>query len=107
VQPVELSNFFLLFVSAASVILLGAAYALLFALARLRNLPKLMPLAYASYAGLCASVLALAHAANLYSGGVWLALVVVMLVGYLVAPHAAFRLCKGTHAQTLGPLEKG
>ncbi|TAK86487.1 MAG: hypothetical protein EPO20_07520 [Betaproteobacteria bacterium] len=106
-KPVELSNFFLLFFSAASVILLGAAYALLFALARLRNLPRLMPLAYASYAGLCASVLALAYAANLYSGGIWVALVIVMLIGYLLAPHAAFRLCKGMHAQTLGPLEKG
>lgn len=105
-QPVELSNFFLLFFSAASVILLGAAYALLFALARLKDLPRLMPLAYAAYAGLCASVIALAYAANLYSG-VWVALVVMMLVGYFLAPHAAFRLCRGVHAQTIGPSEKG
>jgi uncharacterized membrane protein len=107
VEPVKLGNFLLLFISAASVILLGAAYAFMFALARVRELPKLMPFAYAAYAGLCVSALALGYAANLYSDGVWIALLLVMLIGYLLAPHAAFRLCKGMHAQTLGPLEKG
>jgi hypothetical protein len=107
VEPVALGNFFLLAVSAASVILLGAAYALLFALARLRHLPALMPLAYAAYAGLAVSVLALAYAANLHRGGIWLALVLAMLAGYLFAPHAVFRLCKATHAQTSGPSQKG
>ncbi len=106
-QPVEPGNFFLLFFSAASVIVLGAAYAALFALARMRKLPELMRLAYVAYAGLCAAVVALAYAANLYRGGVWMALVGAMLVGYLIAPHAAFRLCKGMHAQTLGSSEKG
>jgi len=107
VEPVKLSNFLLLFFSAACVILLGAAYAFLFALARIRKLPKLMPLAYAAYGGLCASVFGVAYAANLYRGGIWIALIVVMLIGYLVAPHAAFRLCRGMHAQSLGPSEKG
>lgn len=107
VEPVQPDHFFLLFISAAGVIVLGAAYALLFALARIRKLPKLMPLAYAAYGGLCAAVFALGYAANLYSGGVWTALIVVMLFGYLLAPHAAFRLCKGMHAQTLRPSEKG
>lgn len=102
-EPAQPSNFFLLFSSAAGVIVLGAAYASLFAVARMRKLPKLMPFAYAAYGGLCASVLALGYAANLYRGGVWTALVVVMLVGYLFAPHAAFRLCNGMH----GPLRKG
>lgn len=106
-EPAQLGNFFLLFVSAAGVIVLGAAYAFFLALARMRSLPKLMPIAYAAYGGLCVSVLALAHAANLYSDGIWIALIVVMLTGYLLAPHAVFRLCKGMHAQTLGPLEKG
>jgi hypothetical protein len=107
VEPVEPGNFVLLFLSAACVILLGAVYAALFALARMRKLPGLMPLAYAAYGGLCVATLALAYAANLYSDGVWISLVAVMLLGYLLAPHAAFRLCKGMHAQSLGPSEKG
>lgn len=97
-EPVAPGNFFLLFSSAAAVIVLGAAYALLFAIARLRSRPGLMPLAYVAYGGLCASVLALGYAANLYRGALWTALVVVMLLGYLLAPHAVLRLCRATHA---------
>jgi len=99
VEPVKLGNFFLLFFSAASVILLGAVYALVFALARMKNLPKLLPFAYAAYAGLCVSALSLGYAANLYSNGIWIALIAVMLIGYFIAPHAAFRLCRETHAE--------
>jgi hypothetical protein len=107
VEPVKLANFFLLFFAAAGVIVLGAVYAFLFALARMRSLPKLMPFAYAAYGGLCVCVLALGYAANLYSHGIWIALLLVMLIGYLIAPHAMFRLCRATHPQSLGPLEKG
>lgn len=98
-EPVKLGNFFLLFFSAASVIVLGAVYAFMFALARMRNLPQLMPFAYAAYAGLLVAALALAYAANLYREGLWIALVAVMLIGYFLAPHAAFRLCRATHAE--------
>lgn len=101
VEPVKLGNFFLLFFSAASVILLGAVYAFVFALARMKNLPKLLPFAYAAYAGLCVSALALGYAANLYSNGLWIALIAVMLIAYFVAPHAAFRLCRETHVTIL------
>lgn len=97
VEPVELGNFFLVFFSAACVIVLGAAYAALFALARIRNFPRLVPIAYVAYAGLCVAVFALAYAANLYSEHLWIALIVVMLIGYLVAPHMALRLCRATH----------
>ena len=103
VEPVKLGNFFLLFFSAACVILLGAVYAFVFALARIKNLPRLMLLAYLAYAGLCISVLVLGYAANLYNDGIWIALIVVMLMGYLLAPHAAFRLCRATHAQEHTP----
>lgn len=98
-EPAKLGNFFLFFFSAASVILLGAVYAFMFALARMRNLPQLMPFAYAAYAGLLVAALVLAYAANLYREGLWMALVAVMLVGYFLAPHAAFRLCRATHAE--------
>jgi len=83
-EPVKLANFFIVFFSAASVILFGAIYALTFAWSRLKNRPRLMPLAYAAYLGLFAAVI-----------------VLLMLAGYLVAPHAIWHLCVGTHAEDL------
>jgi multisubunit Na+/H+ antiporter MnhB subunit len=98
IEPVALKDFFLTFFSAAMVIMTGAMYALLFAYARVKNRPRLMPLAYVSYLGLFASVLVLAYAANLFSSGFWSFIVLLMLVGYLLAPHAIWHLCVGTHA---------
>lgn len=98
IEPVALANFFTVFFSAAMVIITGALYALLFAFARVKTMPRLMPLAYFAYAGLAVSVLFLADAANLFHSGFWTAIVGLMLVGYLVAPHAIWHLCEGTHA---------
>jgi hypothetical protein len=99
IEPVALKDFFLAFFSAAMVLVFGALYALLFAQARIRQRPRLMPLAYLAYLGLAASVHALATAANLFATGFWTAIVVLMLVGYLLAPHGIWRLCVGTHAR--------
>jgi uncharacterized membrane protein len=96
-EPVKLANFFLVFFSAASVILFGAAYALLFAWVRVAVRPRLMPLAYAAYLGLVVSVLTLSWAANLHSHAFWIFIVLLMLIGYLLAPHAIWHLCVGTH----------
>lgn len=98
IEPVELANFFTVFFSAASVILFGAGYALLFAWSRVSARPRLMPLAYAAYLGLAASVITLGLAANLFNSGFWTFIVLLMLVGYLLAPHAVWHLCVGTHA---------
>lgn len=98
VEPASLANFFTIFFSSAMVILLGALYALLFALSRIKGYPRLMPLAYLAYAGLFASVLFLAEAANLNKHPAWATVVLLMLTGYLFAPHAIWHLCVGTHA---------
>jgi len=98
IEPVALANFFTVFFSAAMVIMTGALYALLFAFARIKGVPRLMPLAYFAYACLVVSVLFLADAANLFHSSFWTAIVGLMLVGYLVAPHAIWHLCVGTHA---------
>jgi uncharacterized membrane protein len=98
IEPVALKDFFLTFFSAAMVIMTGALYALLFAYARVKNRPRLMPLAYAAYAGLFISVLVLAMVANLFATGFWTFIVLLMLIGYLLAPHAIWHLCTGTHA---------
>ena len=55
-----------------------------------------MSLAYSAYAVLFASVITLAKVTNLFSSAFWISLVVVMLVGYLLAPHAIWHLC-GEH----------
>lgn len=98
IEPVALKDFFLTFFSAAMVIMTGALYALLFAYARVKHRPRLMPLAYLAYLGLFASVVVLAFAANLFSSGFWSFIVLLMLIGYLLAPHAIWHLCVGTHA---------
>ena len=98
IEPVALKDFFLTFFSAAMVIMTGALYALLFAYARVKRRSYLMPLAYAAYLGLVTSVLVLATVANLLGTGFWTIIVALMLVGYLLAPHAIWHLCVGTHA---------
>ncbi len=95
VEPVQLGNFLLVFSSAAAVVLLGAAYAGLYALSRIRNFPVLLHLAYLSYAGLVAAAAGLAYAANLYTEPAWASLCAVMLAGYFVAPRAILQLCRG------------
>lgn len=98
IEPVALANFFTVFFSAAMVIMTGALYALLFAYSRVKGAPRLMPMAYLAYASLAVSVLVLADAANLFHDRFWTAIVGLMLLGYLVAPHAIWHLCVGTHA---------
>lgn len=97
IEPASLANFFTIFFTSAMVIMLGALYALLFAFSRVKGDVRLMPLAYLSYAGLFVATLFLADAANLLKHPVWVAVVVFMLVGYLLAPHAIWHLCVGTH----------
>ncbi|MCA1978710.1 MAG: hypothetical protein LDL19_05680 [Thiobacillus sp.] len=97
IEPVALADFFTVFFTAALVILCGGLYALLFAYARVKDTPRLMPLAYLSYAGLAVSALVLAHAAHLFDSAFWTLVVGLMLAGYLVAPHGIWHLCVGTH----------
>lgn len=99
IEPVAMANFFTVFFSAAMVIMTGALYALLFAYSRMKHSPRLMPLAYIAYLGLVVSVMTLANAANLFNNTFWTVIVGLMLVGYLVAPHAIWHLCVGTHAE--------
>lgn len=97
IEPVELADFFVTFFSAAMVILCGGLYALLFAYARVKNAPRLMPLAYISYIGLAISAITLANTANLFNSAFWTVVVLLMLAGYLLAPHGIWHLCVRTH----------
>lgn len=99
IEPVALADFFTVFFTAALVILCGGLYALLFAFARVKGVPRLMPLAYLAYGGLVVSALLLARAAHLFDSAFWSGVIVLMLAGYLVAPHAIWHLCVGTHGE--------
>jgi hypothetical protein len=101
IEPVKMADFFVTFFSAASVIIFGALYALLFAYSRLKNVPRMMPLAYAAYAALFTSVIVLANVANLFGSLFWQFIVLLMLLGYLLVPRFIFRLCVATHAPAL------
>ena len=97
IEPVKLADFFITFFSAASVIIFGALYALLFAYSRIKNVPRVLLLAYAAYAALFVSVMVLANVANLFGSPFWQFIVFLMLVGYLLAPRFIFQLCVATH----------
>jgi len=103
IEPVKMADFFATFFSAAAVIMCGALYAFLFAWSRIRNRPRLMPLAYAAYAALFASVIVLGNAANLFGSPFWMSVVMLMLAGYFAAPHVMWHLCVGTHAARDAP----
>lgn len=95
IDPVDLDDFFIAFFSAAMVILMGASYALFFAVAKLKRRRIYMYTAYISYALLAGNVILLSNALNLQ--GYWQIIVWLMLVGYLLAPHGIWHLCRGTH----------
>ena len=101
VDPVSIENIFAAALSGAMVIIFGGLYALFFAFARIGNSPRLRMGAYICYALLFASTLFLARYLNL--DGVWRWVVLIMVVGYLLAPHAIWHLCVGTHPKGVPP----
>jgi hypothetical protein len=99
-EPVAPSLMLTAVTAAALVILLGAAYAGLFALARLRGDRRLHALALVAYAGLAGAVALLGVSLGL--DGAWRILVALMLIGYLIAPRAIWHLCTRTHGSQDG-----
>ncbi len=96
-EAVEAQNIMLATLSGALVVLFGALYALLFALARLNRRKDLMWMAYAAYSLFFVATVVLAETLNLH--GFWLYLVIILLLGYLLAPHGIWHLCVGTHGR--------
>ena len=93
--PAGLPDFFVAFFAAALIILAGGCYALFYAWARLTGKKSLFLLAGGFYLVLIASTVALSRALHL--DGIWFVLTGLMLMGYLFAPPAIWRLCAGTH----------
>jgi uncharacterized membrane protein len=95
IEPVAPTDMLISFAAAALVILFGAGYAALFAWSRLKNRRALMWLAYGCYALLAEAVAVLAQTNHLNNQ--WQTLVLAMLIGYLLAPHAIWKLVAATH----------
>jgi hypothetical protein len=101
IQPVDVSSFLIAAIAGAMVVMLGALYAGSFAFGRLYRNRWLIRLSYAFFVGLAISVTTLANALHLE--GIWTMLVYVLLIGYLLAPRAIWRLSVGTHGEVDSP----
>lgn len=96
-QAIGLQSLFLGTMAGAAIVLLGAFYALFFALGRMHESPAYGVASLASFVLLAGAVYVLVH--SLALDGIWIAVVVVMLAGYYVLPRAIWRLCVGTHGR--------
>lgn len=81
-----------------SIVMLGAGYALLHALGRMRDSKALMLASLACYLGLAVAVVALTLVLDLSHW--WIGLSATLLLGYFVAPRFIWRLSVAVHADT-------
>lgn len=94
-EPVELNDFMIAVIAGALVVMFGAFYAFGFAMAKLQKKRWIYVTAYGLFACLAASVYVLAQSLNL--NGYWQSVSAAMLLGYLIAPQAIWKLSVGTH----------
>ena len=104
-EAIGLQDLILGTMASAAVVLMGAFYALFFALGRLHASPSFAAASIVSYALLAAAVYVLVQALTL--DGIWITVVAVMLVGYFLLPRAIWRLCVGTHGESEPQLSNG
>lgn len=95
-EPVQIQQIALAALCAGAVVLFGALYAVLFALGRLHGRRSFARYALASYGLLVLSTGILA--VLLRADGIWAALIVVLLIGYFVAPRLVWHLNLAVHA---------
>lgn len=95
-EALGLQDIFFGTMAGAAVVLMGAFYALFFALGRLHNSRSLAAAAVFSYLLLAIAAYVLVDALSLE--GVWIIVTTVMLIGYFILPRAIWHLCVGTHA---------
>ncbi|EIC28631.1 MULTISPECIES: hypothetical protein [Methylomicrobium] len=100
IEPVALSDFFIVFFSGALIILLAALYAALFAWGKLQGGAGFRYGSWLTYGLLLACVAIFAKVLHLE--GHWKILAVLMVVGYWWMPRLIWRLCTATHAHESG-----
>lgn len=94
-EPVGVQDMMIAAMAGAMVVMFGAAYAFAFALSKLNKKRWLGIAAYGCFAGLTINVLILVKSLNM--NGFWMIVAITMLVGYLLAPLAIWKLSVGTH----------
>ena len=104
-EAIGLQGLFLATMAGAAIVMLGAFYALFFALSRLHASSSFAAAAMTSFALLAGAVYLLVR--SLALDGVWIAVVGVMLAGYFLLPRAIWRLCVGTHGDSELDINKG
>jgi len=97
IEPVALSDFFLSFFSAASIILLATLYAALYAWSKISGRRVFNLAAWLAYAALlvCVGVFSHVNHFNAY----WLLLSLLMALGYGLMPRLIWHLCAATHPE--------
>jgi hypothetical protein len=91
----ELRDIFVSTMAGAAIVLLGAFYALFYALGKLNRHRLSLAASFSSYLGLAFATFMLIDALHLR--GFWLLVTTAMLIGYLLAPMAIWRLCVDIH----------
>ena len=104
-EALGLQGLFLGTMASAAVVMLGAFYALFFALSKMHTSQAFAAASTLSYVLLAGAAYVLANALAL--DGVWITVMAVMLVGYFILPRAIWRLCVGTHGETEPKLTNG
>ena len=94
-DPVEVQDIMMAAMAGAMIVMFGAAYAFAFAMAKLNKDRRLSIIAYGCFAALTVFVLVLVKSLNMT--GFWTIVAITMLVGYLLAPQAIWKLSVGTH----------
>ena len=103
-DPAEIKQIATAAMAAGGIVFFGALYAIFYALGRLRDDRYFLRIGYASYGALLLCAVLLTNALALE--GMWLALIPVLLLGYLMAPPFIWRLCSAVHRDDAqGPLE--
>jgi hypothetical protein len=92
---VQVSGKQLAAMAGAMVVVFGALHALFLALAKLRHSRKYLNLSYLAYGGFLLMTMLLAW--TLHLTGFWFLVVIVMLIGYLLAPYGIWHLSVATH----------
>lgn len=91
----ELRDIFVSTMAGAAIVLMGAFYALFYALGKLNGHRLSLMVSFVSFLGLVAATFMLIDALQLR--GVWLLVTAAMLIGYLLAPMAIWRLSVDIH----------
>ena len=96
-DPVDVQQIATAALLCGGIIFFGAAYAIFYALGMLRQDRRLLNISYASY--FCLLLATIGVAIVMHLTGWWMALVIGILAGYLIAPRFIWKLSVAVHSE--------